>query len=324
MPQGFHMKQAVGLVFLGVLICLVLLETGLRVAGFVYNQRYYKAQKQKADYRVFCVGESTTFGVGANDPEHENYPHQLEMLLNQGFPSVKSRCSFDQNIGFNTSQVLYNLPASLERDQPDVVIIMAGINNWWSLNNSNVFLFNKSSFLQNISFRVLGFLDEFRVFKLIKWICLSKRLIKFDVDTPFTFEGEIDATAAASRQERVLQKVSSIEKKCPISVFFEVAEYDIRRMIRECRDRRIAVVICSYPGRYAEALKHIHKKIAREEGVLFVDNSAYFAQLSNREDYFTPDGFHPNAAGYRVMAENIFKHMLEHSLVPGRLKKGGM
>ncbi|MFA5356362.1 MAG: hypothetical protein WC301_03015 [Candidatus Omnitrophota bacterium] len=71
------LRGKVGLILLGVFLCVVFLEVLLRLAGFVvmsiqeYNN--WLSMKQKNTYRILCIGESTTQG---------QYPHFVEEILN--------------------------------------------------------------------------------------------------------------------------------------------------------------------------------------------------------------------------------------------------
>ncbi|MBF0331165.1 MAG: hypothetical protein HQL17_04450 [Candidatus Omnitrophica bacterium] len=316
MKWTFELKARIGLVFFGIFLALVLLEIGLRIAGALFDLKYYKVQNNQARYRIFCLGESTTFGVGTQDPAQENYPHQLELLFKQQFPQTKTRVFFSQTIGINTSTMLYNLPSTLNKFKPDVVIMMVGLNNWWNLSNSNVLLFNKHERLQNLYFRTLGFFDGFRVFKLMKWICYSTGLIQMDRRMVMDDVDVTDAGAVKKQGRQARRLAASLEAKGHMPVFFKVAEYDIRQMIRICRERKIKVVLCSYPGATFGALKRVHERVAREEGLVFVDNGSYFDALPDKPSYFTADGIHPNAAGYKLMAAYIFNSMRHASVVP--------
>jgi lysophospholipase L1-like esterase len=315
-----------GLVLCSIFLTLALLEVALRAAGNSIDAAHRARQRESAGlaahFKVLCVGESTTFGIGTNDPDREGYPHQLELLLNDRFMPIRSRCFFNQGIGLNTSEILHHLPETLDRFKPDVVILMLGLNNWWNLNNSNVLLFNNNRFLSQAVFKAAIFLDGFRVYKLVKWACYSSGLCRFSSDIVFPNEDGVDDRRIQKRQEMASQFMAEVERRSPLSVFFQVAEYDIRQMIRLCRSRGAKVVVATYPGATFEQLTQLHRQLAREEGVVLVDNQEYFGVLEDRERYFTTDEVHPNAAGYRLLAENIFNGMLENAIVPGGAVNG--
>lgn len=309
-------RQKTGLVLGGIILCLLMLEAGLRIAGWWYNWKHPLPKDRGADYKILCVGESTTFGIGAEDPARDGYPRQLELLLNQRFPGLRAQCLHDQSIGASTSQLLMNFPAALDRYRPDLVIFMAGLNNWWTLNRSNILLFNHNDKVWQFSFKVLGFLDEFRVYKLLKWIFYSQKWISFDsiyqLPDPLV---TADPVYMKKREQLLLRELVKLQQEYDFNVFYKVAELDLRQMIKLCLARKIAVVICTYPGHTAQELSAVHRKLAREFGLALVDNDAFFRSLPDKKSYFCLDEVHPNQKGYKVLAGRIFDAILEHRLI---------
>ena len=82
MRPGMRIRtwQKVWLVAGGVCLAFVLLEGGLRFAGFIYlkvqEHQNQVALRHKDSVRILCIGESTT-AVGGSD----SYPRQLEDVL---------------------------------------------------------------------------------------------------------------------------------------------------------------------------------------------------------------------------------------------------
>ena len=60
-------KQKLGLIVFGVFLCAVLLEVGLRTAGFILLQLRQQQKKislsEKGEFSILCLGESTTDGT---------------------------------------------------------------------------------------------------------------------------------------------------------------------------------------------------------------------------------------------------------------------
>jgi lysophospholipase L1-like esterase len=291
--------------FLGFGMCILILEIVLRLLGFGYSTMhkvplYFK----EADRRIFCLGESTTWGIGAADPETENYPKQLENLFNQAFPDEKTKCFFDMTIGQNTSEILLKLPTYIEKYQPDIVVMMVGINNWWNLDKSNILLFNDRGTIFNNTLRFLIFMDRFRVWKLIKWIRLSLHMYKERWD--FFFPSDMPpAELYGELLNRYGQEIHGMLDK--------LAEHDITEMMKICTANNINVILCTYP-RNPRPSGHLHwviRQIARKHGLTLVDNDLLFAKLPNMFEYLSPDGLHPNSKGYAFVAKNVFEGIQE-------------
>ena len=70
------------LIIIGIILSLILLECGLRLAGWTISsfQQYKnnKALRNKSQYTIMCLGESTTQG---------QYPVQLQEILDMKYPN---------------------------------------------------------------------------------------------------------------------------------------------------------------------------------------------------------------------------------------------
>jgi tetratricopeptide (TPR) repeat protein len=117
-------QQKTALVFLGLFLSLVLLETGMRLGGFVLLsvQEYGNLQsiKQKGAYRILCLGESTTQG---------QYPRLLEQILNQRNIGVPFSVIDKGRDGVKTFVLLSQVESYLDEYHPDMVVAMMGIND---------------------------------------------------------------------------------------------------------------------------------------------------------------------------------------------------
>jgi len=302
---------------------LIFIEVFLRVGGFIYNAIYKVPQyKDSSDIIIFCVGESTTFGVGADNPIIQAYPYQLERMLNNEFQDLSIQCLFDRTIGINTSEILIKLPLYFEKYNPDLVIFMVGVNNWWNLNKANPLLFSKNRFISKSTLKILVFLDHFRVWKLIKWIGYSKELINFSSGFYPSNDPKVNESAdeveVKKRTKKIQELLRSLLNKYGEEVFnisYKIAEQDIRAMIKICKNNEIKVIVCNYPVKHRGNIGQIQRKIAKELNVLFVDNRLFFEKIPDKKEYFSYDGWHPNTKGYKIIAQNIFRCILDNKLI---------
>ena len=303
--------QKLLLIFLGIFICLFLLELGLRLGGFVYCAMNPLPKDQGAQYRVLCIGESTTVGVGASDRSRFNYPHQLEGMLNGKFPRLGAQCFFDRNIGFNTTENLIKLPSYIEKYRPQLVIFMVGVNNWWNLDKSNILIFDKSSGFSRSALRAAIFMDQFRVYKLFKMIAYNLRCIRLNVPMPKSLsEREVFKQGLRAR---------GYQQGAYKDLFSEIAFYDLREMVRICKGRGSRVIISGYPSLgQNKPLYLAQKKVAAIFGCPFVDNRTAFKRLPDLDRFFSSDQVHPNDKGYRLLAENIFNCILDNHFIDGK------
>ena len=123
MPRSPKCQKAI-LVLLGLLLSLLILEIGLNLAGFtltvLQENRNRISLKTESDYRILCLGESTTQG---------EYPPFLAASLNRNDRGVKFAV-FDQGKGgTNTNIILKDAETYLDQYHPDMVVAMMGIND---------------------------------------------------------------------------------------------------------------------------------------------------------------------------------------------------
>ena len=116
--------QKIILIFFGLLLSFIVLEVGLRLAGFtlavLQENRNHISLRNGGDYRILCLGESTTQG---------QYPPFLEASLNKNNRDVKFTVFDKGKVGTNTTALLKEVEASLDKYHPDMVVAMMGIND---------------------------------------------------------------------------------------------------------------------------------------------------------------------------------------------------
>ena len=121
-------KQKIALILFGLFLCMILLETGLRIGGFIIlslqEYRNMASIREKGEYRIMCLGESTTADGGKY-----SYPSQLEDILNEQDLGVKFSVINNGVRGTVTGVILSQLEGNLDRYNPDMVITMMGEND---------------------------------------------------------------------------------------------------------------------------------------------------------------------------------------------------
>ena len=121
-------KQKLALVIFGLFLGLILLEAGLRLAGFAvsfFRERADRlARGEEGDYVIMCLGESTTADGGTNA-----YPRQLEEILNGRDVGIQFTVLNKAVSGSDTGRILSRLEKDLAAYKPDMVITMMGIND---------------------------------------------------------------------------------------------------------------------------------------------------------------------------------------------------
>jgi len=121
-------KQRVGLVLFGLFLCIVLLEIGMRIGGFVLltlqERRNALPPEKKNAYIIMCVGGSTTARGG-----EDSWPVQLEEILNGRNIGIKFKVINKGIEGVESAVIVSKLKKNLERYNPGMVIAMIGLND---------------------------------------------------------------------------------------------------------------------------------------------------------------------------------------------------
>lgn len=121
-------RKKLVLVIFGVILSFFILELGLRFSGYLisFSQDYRNNQslRKKTEYKILCLGESTTAlgGIYA-------YPYQLEDVLNKKNSGVKFSVINKGTSAVTTGAILGVVEQLIEKYNPDMVITMIGIND---------------------------------------------------------------------------------------------------------------------------------------------------------------------------------------------------
>lgn len=130
--QKTTLSQKIMLVVFGFLLTGVILEISLHFAQKLYfvaqdyrNTRVRRGVNQnvKREYKILCLGESTT-ALG----QENSYPRQLERILNQN--GMARFVVINKGVpATTTDQILGKLKSYLDEYKPDFVVAMMGVND---------------------------------------------------------------------------------------------------------------------------------------------------------------------------------------------------
>ncbi len=168
--ENISFKKKLFFAVFSVILFVIFLETGLRIIGYIYinvkktNPNFFSCnilQKKDAGFTILCMGDSFTFGLGAETGY--SYPDHLERLLKKQLTHKKFKVYNLGRLGSNSSMVLKSLPQTIKRYNPDIVIVMTGCNNTWVSTDNNYFV-TKDNLMQKID---VG-LSNLRIYKFFK------------------------------------------------------------------------------------------------------------------------------------------------------------
>jgi lysophospholipase L1-like esterase len=295
-------------------VTVVAAELLLRGAGAFMIWRSRSALDYDPDgITILAIGESTTSGVWL-PPEH-SYPAQLEARLREQLGDESVHVVVPQFIGQNSSQQLNRLPMHLEACDPKIVLLMCGVNNTWSLAESNIMDFVDDSDPQTRALRMRLVLDRSRLFKAVRMGMTDLRFV-------------IDDLAGRPEYEKWPPPTSSVDwARTHRPAFIELWYHDLGRMIELSRESSATPILLTYPTYKFPRIKHF-EKLAADHNVALIRNDLRFEQVIDRGEqqrYLLEDGYHPTREGYGLIADAVCDHIIDEGLLqrdPGRSGPG--
>lgn len=93
-------------------------------------------------------------------------------------------------------------------------------------------------------------------------------------------------------------------------------EHDLQAIADFCRDNNIELIIQNYPYPYYK-VNEILEGIAEKNSLIFIDNYSVFKELISEygKDKYILDSDHCTPEGHKVMAENIYKILLQEGII---------
>ncbi|MBN2120937.1 MAG: tetratricopeptide repeat protein [Candidatus Omnitrophica bacterium] len=167
---GLKTFHKIVLIVFGITIILVFFEFSLRIGGLAYL--FYKdgspgyTGKNPDVYRILCLGDSFTLGIGAG--RSEDYPRQLETLLRENKRGLKFQVVNKGIGGQNSSELLYSLDKDLDRYSPDLVVLMIGMND-----GHNTRLHDWARGQLTWRGRLISWVKSLRIYKVFNFLRLS-------------------------------------------------------------------------------------------------------------------------------------------------------
>ena len=289
-----------------VLVYALVAEAGLHVAAF-FMKRSTRAEIPvewvAGKLRVLCLGDSNTYGLWLD--RNEAYPQQLEAVWNERISAPKLEVLNLGIPGTNSSRLVRELPKMLETVEPDIVIIMIGVNDFWTLPtplDDAPAPHSQGNFLTRHSLL-------YRLYDLYQRGRKSSQL-------------EVFMDPKASLTDKAQHKVRLGDREFEMG--FVHAEQglqgdsvglrdDLLRLVGLARDAKSPLYLMTYPTdrSFYDLANEVIRNVAKETGTPLIDLTAVFAPICPNPDCpdtLFPDG-HPKAPGYRIVAETILERL---------------
>jgi len=320
---------------LSAVVTLAALELGLRAAGWVVLRRT-RVLREHGSLRILCVGDSYTYGMGTA-PNLYSWPRQLETLLRRRNPGLDVTVRNMGVPGRSSSEIRAELPGFLEETDPQIVCVLAGLNDVW--NRRAALEADVSSFA-----RTRAWLHRLRLYRLIHWTvslgapawwsesgddaALAKVPTTLRKDTPAermalrgaVERGEIDAVRKPKGERG--GKVGQKRREAPAGIggpmdigmstspeaqglAFGRLDRNIEEIARRVRSEGAKMVLLTYPEEAFFGLGRTQLAAAERLDLFLADVGPAFNQTVRklgRDRLISGDGHHPSGTGYAVMA----------------------
>ncbi len=299
-----------GLIAFGLVLTLILIETVLQIGSLFVAEKTDLALSEwnTRDRRILALGDSNTYGVWLDEREREAYPAQLEKIWNDGDrPPVEVL-----NLGYpgtNSSQLLSLYRDFLEALDPDVVLVMVGVNDFWTeaipLDDST-----KGGGLLNYIKR------NSRMYKGYNILRRRSDAAELKIeDTGIAEQGFEKGGAVISFGEHRFELSWKHKKHVRVQKAKADLRKNLRTLSRLSESYAVKLVLMTYPGRwghYGFANQAI-RAVANENGVPLIDLERVFRPLCPQRictEWLYTDQ-HPKSVGYELVAETITDQLQE-------------
>jgi len=288
---------------------VLLLEAGLQAAALVVRAtgRELPTGWSTGHHRVLCLGDSNTYGLWLDRPEA--YPARLEELWNEGGASPSLEVLNLGVPGMSASRVARDLPRILQTFEPDRLLVMLGVNDYWTRRvDEPAPEAPRRSFLERHS----------RVYKRIAMLLRARDDRELEVELGGPPPGTNKREWHADHRIRFGDEEFSMgyeagegaERGNPRTLFF-----DLITIVEHARAFGVPIHLMTYPARWNiyESANGIIRRAAKRSGAPLIDLARVFEPLCAEEEcpkYLLRDD-HPNERGYRVVAETILDRLRE-------------
>ena len=301
---------------LGLVLSVVLLEVALQLGAL--GIRLASGGERPAwatrDLRVLCLGDSNTYGLWAT---RENaYPPRLERLWRErgGVPDIEV---INLGVpGLNSSRLLGELPRILDELQPDWVVLMVGVNDFWTLPVAVAVDADEGAAVADG-----GWLRHSRVYQGLRMaVRLVQRGERREVEVDLDVAPEPGDVPYGGRD--YVARYGDVEFEMGFERGATTGEERARlarnldALVAAIEGRGSRVVLMSYPARFGKGYPQANAEIRRaagRTGTPLVDlTKAFEAHCPEAEcpDWLLPDR-HPTARGYAHIAEVLADRLPE-------------
>lgn len=240
-------------------------------------------KKSPDTFRIFCIGDSCTFGLHVE--YYEAYPFVLESLLNKNTHKLKYEVINAGVLGYSSLQGLRHLEKDILKYKPDLVI---------------------ASFGWNDTFDALGYTDKQQrtpsKVELLVYSILSNSKAYLALEDLIS-----DLISKIKFGHNHVTTNGNVLVRVPGEDFLE----NLAKMYKLGRAHNFKVILVNQPSRISQPHRYsdLIKKFSEENNVMFLDLEERLVSTNIAPTELFMDHNHPTILGHRIIAESIFEFM---------------
>jgi hypothetical protein len=324
-------KQKITLIMFGLFFAILLSEGLFRVAGLFVEPEKNIHRINTKYFKILCLGDSVTYGVGSTNRARYSYPSHLQRILSNKNSDREIQVINYGMPGMNSSQLLNRLENNILEIKPQLIIIMIGMNDSWNFEESNVLKFFNESVFENLYLVCDSILNRLKLYKFVKLLFVFDESIHIatnhntDILPIKEYKAPLQWSAAEAKSKSFNISLSSPAKG---QALYLALRENILKIAQVTESYQIPLIFMKYHsgglGRPDRALNMIYDEINAH----VVDNEAIFKKarklkMDVKQDKITRikgeattvKGWHPNDLGYLLIAKNIYNKMVSMKLI---------
>ena len=300
---------SVGLVVFGVVLGFAVLEGALQLGSVALRAsgQELRTRWSTSDHRILFVGDSNTYGLYLDD-RTQAFPDRMAAIWNAdaGLPRVESI-----NLGYpgtNSWRIRRELPHMLEELRPEIVVVMVGVNDQWTI---RLPMEDPPGIWQR----------ALEIVKLHSRVYLLAHMLRQSL-APAVVQvaSEPVQNQSGMQGEKVTMRLRGAEfsmgwRKGPATANYERnLDRNLKKIAETCQRFGVTPVFATYPSEvaaYGTANKHIRRAAVRIP-VALVDTHPAFARVCPVEPCpkFLYADHHPTARGHEIVAGVLKERLL--------------
>ena len=263
-------------------------------------------------YTILCLGDSSTFGIGASNYKEKSYPAQLQKILNEKNTGINFEVINGGIPGSNSSQLLHRLRKNILKYKPALLIVQIGENDYWNLNESNITEYYDVPLYRRVLLGTELFLNYSKLFRFIKLVSVSSDTKNYVEDNPYE-----DTETVVERTKGKKYRFSLSDPASTIA-YSRLINENFTKIVQIAKEHNVRIIFMRYHVGGYRSIHFYQEQIFNQLNVPYVNNRHLFVEAEKRGiNPFGRDKWHPGDDGYLLIAKNMYNKMVSLNIIEG-------